>query len=82
MVVALLAGVLLSEKLSGLLYEVLGPLILLIIPLMVALPVGYTVVVTMAASALPRVQCIDESSITLKGVSDKFRRAVMEAEGA
>jgi hypothetical protein len=42
---------------------------------------AYGALVMMTANALPRVQRIDESSITLKGVSDKFRRAMVEAEG-
>jgi hypothetical protein len=81
-VLALLFIVVLNESLLALLRDALGAAILLIVPLVVVISVLVVgVLVMMTANALPRVQRIDESSVTLKGVSDKFRRAMMQAEG-
>ncbi len=81
-VLALLFLVVLNENLLALLRDAFGAAILLIIPLVMMISMAaYGALVMMTANALPRVQRIDESCVTLKGVSDKFRRAMMEAEG-
>lgn len=81
-VLALLGLVVFNESLLALLRDALGAAILLIVPLVTVISVvAYGALVMITANALPRVQRIDESSVTLKGVSDKFRRAMMQAEG-